>query len=64
MNGADPFVVDINALAGGMVSGDVGDVERSLTDPRALSCQLVAEGVTHCHKVATAGPGKRPSYAC
>ena len=40
MNEADTCVVDINALAGGTVSGDVDDVERSSTDPRALSCQL------------------------
>jgi hypothetical protein len=56
-----PPVVGIDALAGGTVSGDVGDVEGSSTDPRALSCQLVIESVTHCHKVATAGPGLRPS---
>ena len=34
------LAVGINALAGGTVSGDVDDVERSSTDPRALSCQL------------------------
>ena len=57
--------VGIGALAGGMVSAEVGDVERPSTDPRALSCQLVhelvIESVTHCHKVATSGPGRRPS---
>ena len=55
------LAVGTDALAGGTVSGGVGDVERSSTDPRALSCQLVIESVTHCHKVATAWPGLRPS---
>ena len=58
---AASLTVVTDALAGGMVSGDVGDVERPSTDPRALSCQLVGQSVAHCHKVVTARPGKRPS---
>ena len=34
------LVVSSGALAGGMVSSDVGDVERPSTDLRALSSQL------------------------
>ena len=58
---AAPLAVVTDALANGTVSGDVGDVERPSTDPRALSSQLALESVPCCHKVATAGPGKRPS---
>ena len=53
--------VGIDALAGGMVSSDVGDVERPSTDPRALSSQLAGKSVTHRDKIVTVGPGKRPS---
>ena len=58
---AAQLIVGTDAMAGGTVSGDVGDVERASTDPRALSSQLALESVTHCHKVATVGPRKRPS---
>ena len=61
MADAAPIVVVTDAMAGGTVSGDVGDVERPSTDPRALSCQLVLQSVPSCHKIATAGPGKRSS---
>ena len=37
---AAPLAVGTDALADGTVSGDVGDVERPSTDPRALSSQL------------------------
>ena len=43
MADAAPIVVVTDTMAGGTVSGDVGDVERPSTDPRALSCQLVME---------------------
>ena len=55
------LAVDTDVMAGGTGSGDVGDVERPSTDPRALSCQLVLQSVPSCHKIATAGPGKRSS---
>ena len=56
---APPLALVIDVVAGGALSGDVGDMERSSTDPRAPSLQLVIESITHCHKVATVGPRKR-----
>jgi hypothetical protein len=53
--------VGTDALANSTVSSDVGDVEVPSTDPRALSSQLALESVPRCHKVAVAGPGKRPN---
>ena len=61
---AASLTVGTDTLAGGTVSGDVDDVERPSTDPRALSSQLALQSVLSCHKVATAGPGKQPSSAC
>ena len=58
---AASLAVGTDALAGGTVSGDVGDVERPSTDPRALSSRQALQNVPGCHKVAAAGPGKRPS---
>ena len=58
---AAPLAVGTDAMADGTVSGDVGDVERSSTDPRALSSQLALESVPSGHKVAAVGPRKRPS---
>ena len=58
---AAPLAVVTDALANGTVSGDVGDVERPSTDPRALSSQLALESVPSGHKVAAVGPRKRPS---
>ena len=58
---AAPLAVGIDTLAGGTVSAAVCDVVRSVTDPRALSSRQALESVPGCHKVATAGPGKRPS---
>ena len=55
MDGAAPLVVGIDTLAGGTVSGDVGDVDRSSTDPRVLSCQLVIETVSS-HIVTNSQP--------
>ena len=37
------LTIGTDALAGGTVSDDVGDVERSSTDPRVLSCQLTRQ---------------------
>ena len=58
---AAPLTVGTDVLAGGTVSGGVGDVERSSTEPHALRCQQALESVPGCHKVAAIGPGKRPS---
>ena len=58
---AAPLTVGTDAMADGTVSGDVGDVERSSTDPRALSSQRALESVPSGHKVAAVGPRKRPS---
>ena len=55
------LIVGKNAMTAGMNSGVVGDVEWSASGPRALSCQLVLDSVTHTHKCVAIGPGWRPS---
>ena len=61
MADAAPIVVVTDAMAGGTVSGDVGDVERSSTDPRALSSQLALESVPSGHKSLPSGQGSGPA---
>ena len=53
-----PLAVDTDTLAGDTVSGEVGDVERSSTDRRALSCQLASHIVT---KSRPPGQGSGPA---
>jgi len=58
---AAPLAVGIDTLAGGTVSAAVCDVVRSVTDPRALTRGRRWKVSLVVTKVATAGPGKRPS---
>ena len=58
---AGVLTVFINTLAAGMASGGVVNVERSSPDPCELSCEMASETVAVSLRIATTGPGKRPS---
>ena len=55
------ILTDILTQEESIVSDGVVNVERSSPDPCELSCELASETVAVSLRIATTGPGKRPS---
>ena len=56
---AAPLIAGTDTFTTGTVSGGVGDVDRSSSDPCAQSPRQPGKSVYTCHKFATVGPRKR-----